>query len=148
MKTLILILIVIAFIETTILPLDLGLLILICRSYIKTEKKNLYLALSFGLLVSHLEVLSLGLVSIVYLTAIQLTQMLSKSPLAGPNLLIVPIAFVLLSLNQITTSYLAHQTLELFPKVIIESFLSLPILYFVKLWEERFIVRREIKLKL
>lgn len=147
MKTLIIILIILSFIQTTIVPLDLVLIILICRAYIKTEQENLYLAFGFGILISHLEVLSLGLVSIVYLTVIQLTQMLSETPLAGPNLLIIPLTFVLLSLNQITSSYLSHQTLELFPQVIIESFLSLPILYFVKLWEGRFIVRKEIKLR-
>lgn len=148
MKTLIFILVIIAFIQTAVLPLDLILLILICRGYIKTEEKNLYLAFGFGILIAHLEVLPLGLVSIVYLTLVQLTQMLSKFSLAGHFLLIVPLTFVLLSLNQITTSLLIHQTPELFPKVIIESFLSLPVLFLVKLWEERFIVKHEIKLKL
>lgn len=147
MKTLIFILIIIAFIQTAVLPLDLILLILICRGYIKTEEKNLYLAFGFGILVAHLQVLSLGLVSIAYLTFVELTQMLSKSSLAGPNLLIVPLTFVLLSLNQITTSLFLHQTPEFFPKVIIESALSLPVLFLVKLWEERFIVKHEIKLR-
>ncbi len=139
MKTLILILIVIAFIETTILPLNLGLLILICRSYIKTEDKNLYLAFGFGLLISFLNLSPLGLLSLKYLGLVQLTQMLSTSPLAGRSILIIPISFVLLLFY--------HHNLQVVPKVIIESLLSLPILYFVKLWEERFIVRKEIKLR-
>lgn len=139
MKTLILILIVIAFIETTILPLDLGLLILICRSYLKTDKANLYLAFGFGILIAFLNLSPLGLLSIMYLGLVQLTQMLSTSPLAGRSILIIPISFVLLLFY--------HHNLQIFPKVIIASLLSLPILYFVKLWEERFIVRKEIKLR-
>ncbi len=146
MKTLSLVLIIIAFLQTTGLSLDLGLLILICRSYIKTDDKNLYLAFGFGLLISHLELQSFGLVSIIYLILVQLTQLFQKSSFARPIFLIIPLSFVLLSLNQITTSFFYHQT-PFFPKVIIESLLSLPILYLVKLWEERFIVQRGIKLR-
>lgn len=146
MKTLIIILIIVAFLQTTVLPLDLVLLILICRAYIKPDKLTLYLSLGFGLLVSHLDLSPLGLQSVVYLILTTLTGSLSKSPLAGNSLLIIPISLVLLYLNQITISFTAHQTMEL-SKVIFESLLSLPILYLVRLWEERFIVRKEIKLK-
>lgn len=147
MKTLIFILIIIAFIQSAVLPLDLILLILICRGYIKTEEKNLYLAFGFGILIAHLKILPLGLVSIAYLTLVQITQMLSKSSLAGHFLLIVPLTFVLLSLNQGATALFFNQTPQLFPKVIIESLLSLPVLFLVKLWEERFIVKHDIKLR-
>lgn len=147
MKTLILVLIILSFIQTTILHLDLVLIILICRAYLKTERANLYLAFGFGLLVSFLRLEISGLDSIIYLTAIQLTQMFSKSPLASRSLLIIPVTFAFLSLNQIINSFIFNQTLQFFPKVIIESFLSLPVLFLVKLWEERFIVKREIKLR-
>lgn len=146
MKTLILILIIAAFLQTTILPVDLILLILICRAYIKSEKSNLYLGFALGLLVSHLNLTSLGLQSLVYLVFVAATESLSKLRLAGNPLLIIPISLVLLSLNQITNSLLNYTTLE-FSKVIFTSFLSLPILYLMRFWEERFIVRKEIKLK-
>lgn len=146
MKTLIIILIIVAFLQTTILPLDLVLLILICRAYIKPDKLTLYLSLGFGLLVSHLDLSPLGLQSVVYLILTVLTGSLSKSPLARNSLLIIPISLVLLFLNQMIISLAAHQTMEL-AKVIFESLLSLPILYLIRLWEERFIVRKDIKLK-
>lgn len=147
MKTLTLLLIIIAFLQSTILSLNLGLLILICRSYIKTEDKNLYLAFGFGLLISQLELLNFGLVSILYLIIVQLSQMFSKSPFAKHFILILPLTFILLSLNQIISSFFISQK-PLFPKVIIESLLSLPIFYLIKLWEERFIVQKGIKLKI
>ena len=140
MKTLIFLLVILAFVQTTILPLDLVLLILICRSYLKTDQANLYLAFGFGLLISFLNLSTLGLLSIIYLIIVQLTQTLSKSPLAGRLILIIPISFAFLLVY--------HHSLQIFPKVIIESLLSLPILYFVKLWEERFMVSKEIKLRL
>lgn len=148
MKTLIIILIIAAFLQTTILPLDLVLMILICRSYIKTEKENLYLAFFTGLLISHLNLTLIGLQSILYLVLIQITQILSKSRLAGNSLVIIPLSFILFSLNQITNSIVLHQTIQIFPGVLIESILSLPTLFLIRLWEERFIVNKAIKLKI
>lgn len=147
MKTLITILIVTSFLQTTILPIDLVLLILICRSYIKSEKANLYLGFAFGLLVAHLNLTGLGFQSLIYLFSIEVTQMLSKLRLAGNPLLIVPICFVFLSLAALAGSYLYHNSSWEFTKIIFVSILSLPIFYMLKLWEERFIVRKEIKLR-
>lgn len=147
MKTLIIILIIASFLQTTIIPVDLVLLILICRAYVRTDKANLYLGFAFGILISHLNLTSLGFQSLIYLVSIQATQILSKSRLAGNPLLIMPISLVFLSLNQITGFVINHQTFEL-SKIIFASFLSLPILYLVRLWEDRFIVRKEIKLKM
>lgn len=147
MKTLIIILILASFLQTTILPIDLVLLVLICRAYIKPGRENLYLGFAFGLLISHLNLTSLGLVSIIYVVIIQIIESLSKSRLANHTLLIIPISLLLLSFNQVLNSIMNHNTLDL-SKVIFVSFLSLPALYLVRIWEERFIVRKEIKLKL
>jgi len=147
MKTLIIVLTIASFIQTTILPLDLVLLILICRAYLKPIKSNLILSFVFGLIISHLELTPLGIHSIIYLILIQLTESVSKFRLAVNSLLIIPVAFVILSLNQAALSLISHRTIE-FPKVIFESLLSLPVFYLIRLWEERFIVRREIRLKI
>lgn len=147
MKTLIIVLIVASFLQTAILPIDLVLLILICRAYIKSEKQNLFLGFAFGLLTAHLNLTGLGLTSLIYLFVIQATQMLSKIRLAGNPLLIVPISLVLLAFNQGVNALVNHQTLEL-TQVVFASLLSLPILFLLRLWEERFIVRKEIKLRI
>lgn len=146
MKTLIIVLILASFIQTTILPINLVLIVLVCRAYLKPEKQNLYLAFAFGLFTSHLNLVTLGLGSITYLLVVQLTQVLAKSRLAGNSLLIVPITFVLLSLTHIVNSLLTHSSINLLP-VVFESIISLPIFFFLRLWEERFIIRKEIKLK-
>lgn len=148
MKTLIAILIIAAFVQTTVLPVDLVLIILICRSYIKVDRLNLILGFWLGLLVSFLDLTPLGLQAIIYLFLIQLTQVLSKFPLAGNPLLIIPISLMVLSCNHFFISLVGATSTQLFPKVIWESLLSLPVLYLLRLWEERFIVRKEIKLKL
>ena len=147
MKTLISILTLAAFLQTTIIPIDLALIILICRSYTKISKSNLYLALFFGLLISHLNLETLGFESIVFLICVQITASLSKLRLAGNSLMIIPVSFTLLSFFHIASSLIVHQSLDFFPKVLFESLISLPVLYLVRLWEERFIFRKEIKLR-
>lgn len=147
MKTLIIILVIASFIQTTILPVNLVLLVLICRAYIKSETSNLYLAFAFGIVTAHLNLTVLGLQSLVYLVAVWVTHLSSKLRLAGNPLLIVPVSLVFLFLNQIVNSGISYIALD-FPKLILQSLLSLPIFYLVKMWEERFIVRKEIKLKI
>lgn len=147
MKTLIIILIIASFLQTTILPIDLVLLILICQAYIKSEKSNLYLGFAFGLLTSHLNLNILGLQSLIYLVCIAATESLSRLRLAGNPLLIVPVSLVFLSLNQLINSLLRQSTFDL-PTIIFTAFASLPILYLIRFWEERFIVQKEMKLKI
>lgn len=147
MKTLIVVLIIAAFLQNTYFSLDLVLIILICRAYTRSDKANLFLAFALGFLDSHLNLTALGFQSIIYLVIVQITASLSKSPLSGNSFLIIPISLALLSLNQLANLIFLHQTLLIFPKTIFGSLLSLPVLYLVRLWEERFIVRKEIKLK-
>lgn len=146
MKTLTIILIIASFLQTTILPIDLVLLILVCRAYIRPERVNLYLGFAFGLLNSHLNLTGLGIQSLVYLFSVQATDSVSKLRLAGNPLLVIPVALVFLSLNQLINSLISRSALD-FSRVFLASILSLPVLYLVRLWEERFIVRKEIKLK-
>lgn len=147
MKTLVIILIIAAFLQSTFLPLNLVLIILIARALIRPQKANLYLAFGAGLLISHLNLEPLGFQSLIYLILIQATQILTKSPISANPLVIVPLTFVLLSLNQIALSIITHQSLYFLPNIFWESLSSLPVFYLIRLWEERFIVSKEIKLK-
>lgn len=146
MKTLIVILIIASFMESTILPIDLVLIILIARSYIRSDKSNLWLAFSFGLLIAFFNLTALGIQSLIYLTLVAISEGLSKSRLAGNSFLIIPLSFVLLSLNQLISASFFGESF-LFPKIVLDAVFSLPILYLIRLWEERFIVQKGIKLK-
>ncbi len=148
MKTLIVILIIISFIQSTSLPLNLVLIILIARALVRPDRFNLILAFGFGLFISHLSLQPLGFKSLIYLILIQLTQILSKSRLSASQFLIMPATAILSSIDLISTSFLNHQSPQLLPEVLFESLVSLPIFFLVRVWEERFIVRKEIKLRL
>ena len=147
MKTLIFVLIISSLLQSTILAIVLVLIILICRSYIRPDRANLLLAFGFGLLNAHLSLTTMGIQSLIYLTLVLMTQSLSKTRLAGNSLLIVPLSLFLLSINQMLMALFLHHSVQLFPKVFIEVTLSLPILFLIRFWEERFIIRKEIKLR-
>lgn len=147
MKTLIIILIILSFIQSTILPLNLVLIILICRAFIKIDKSNLYLAFGFGLFISYLNLWQLGVESFVYLIIIQVVHSITKSKFASNSLLIVPISLFFLAFDQTLISLFSKESLVIYPKVFIETVISLPTLYMIRIWEERFIIHKQIKLK-
>lgn len=146
MKTLTVILIIVSFLQVTILPIEMVLIVLICRSYLKFDKATLFLAFAFGLINDHLNLTTLGLTSLAYLITVAIMGSLSKSRLAGNSFLIIPLTFILLLVNQAALSPFTDQPIQLL-KIFLESLMSLPVYFLVKLWEERFIVRKEIKLK-
>lgn len=147
MKTTIFVLILATFLQTTLIPLNLVLIILICRSLIIPERENLFLAFAFGLLAAFLNLNNLGFYSLIFLILIFLTQAFSKTRFSNHSSLIIPIAFILLSIETFSNSILMRQSAQIFPSVLIESIIALPIFYLVRMWEERFIVRKDIKLK-
>lgn len=148
MKTLIAVLIILSFIQSATANLDLVLVVLIARCYMGADKNNLYLAFWFGLLIGYLNLTPLGFQSLIYLLIVGFTESLSKSRLAGNSILIIPLSLILVSLNQVAVSLILNQSIHVFPKSIYDAILSLPALYLLKLWEERFIIKKTIKLKI
>lgn len=147
MKTLLVILIVLSFLQATIVPINLILIILISRSLIKKDKVNLYLAFIFGLLASFFNQSVLGLESILYLLIVEATYISSRSRFANNSLQVIPLVIIFLSLNQSVLSWYRSESIILIPDLIWETLLSLPVFYIVKFWEERFIVNKGIKLR-
>lgn len=147
MKAIVFILIISSFLQTTVIPLNLVLIILISRSFLKPATANLFLAFSFGLLVAHLSLNNLGVQSLTFLLIIQIAQVISKTRFAIHSLLIVPLIFILLSANALVLSLLNHQSAQIFPGILIESIVSLPVFYLIRFWDSRFVVQKNIKLK-
>lgn len=142
MKTLISVLVVLAFIQTSIVSIDLILLVLVSRAYVVPGRANYYLAFGLGIFAGQLNLTTLGILSMFYLIAVAATEALSKFRLAGNPLAIVPVIFALVLLKQ----PILNQPIEL-TEAIFSSIFALPVLYALRLWEERFIVHKDIKLK-
>lgn len=148
MKTLIIILILCAFLQTTILPIDLVLLVLIFRSYLVSDKSNLYLAFFFGLLISHLSGTPLGIQSVVYLLIVEIVRVISRIPALNSIITIIPITFVALTFNSVVLAVVNGSSIQLWPEILLESIAALPVYLLIKFWEERFVIRPEIKLRI
>ncbi len=148
MKTITAILILLAFFQATFLPLNLVLITLIARSFIKNDVANYYLAFGVGVLISVLNLSPVGWDSLLYLVAVVLVQLFGRSRFTNNSLLIVPIALVITTGCRLGLYLILGISPVIWPYVLIEAAMALPVLLLLRLWEERFIVRRDIKLKL
>jgi len=147
MNLLIAFLFFITFLEGTIISFDLVLVILISRSFIVHEKSNYYLAFFFGLLASLLLGYPSGLLSLVYLGAVQTSHIIKTTNLAVYWIVILPLTFFWLFLEQIILNFLNIANFNLM-FIIIPTILALPVYFLIRFWEERFIVSKEIKLRM
>lgn len=147
MKTLIVVLILLSFLQATLVPFDLVLIFLILRSYISPGKENLYLGFALGLLISYLANLPLGIYSLVYLTLIQATYLYRKTPFSNSIFLSLPLIIIALSISSLVISLTIHASLQLWPKVLQEILVAIPVYFILKIWEERFVLRPETKLR-
>lgn len=147
MKPLILVLIIISFIQSTILPLDLVLIILICRSFVEARQGNFWLAFSFGLLLSALSGQPLGLLSLFYLAAVLAAGTLKQSRFSSTWITVLPMSLAILLSGQLLVSLLNKTAFSL-TAVFYQLALVLPTFLIISFWEERFVVKPEVKLKI
>lgn len=141
-----LILLLISFLQVTIIPLELILLILISRSFIVEEKFNFWLAFLIGLVLSLLTGYPLGFLSLLYLFVVKLTSLIKKLTFTNNWFSILPITLFFLIMEQgiKKINYGINWNLQ---TLIIETILILPVYLIVRFWEERFIPQKEIRLK-
>lgn len=147
MKTLIAILILLSFLQTTLIPLNLVLVFLILRSYIRPEDTNLYMAFFFGIFVALLSHDNLGLYSVIFLCLVYLTHLLSRAPISKNFLSIIPLVGICSLIFELITTIPFDRTPELWPTIGWDIAVALPMYFAVKFWEERFIVKPQIRLK-
>ncbi|MDO8570740.1 MAG: hypothetical protein Q7R97_04115 [Candidatus Daviesbacteria bacterium] len=147
MNLFIVILILLSFLEGTIIPFDLVLMILIARSFIVAEKSNYYLAFCFGLLVSLLLGYPLGLYSLIYLFAVAISHIIKTTNLKAYWIVVLPLTFSLLLFEQAILKLLNISNFNL-SLLLVPTILMLPVYFIVRVWEERFIVAKDIKLKM
>lgn len=147
MITLIFILVLLAFLQSTILPFNLVFLWLLSRAFLVEEKANYYLAFFLGLLLSLLLNYPLGFLSLIYLLAVLTIRLIKAAQLSSSWLAILPLSALLLLLDLGAKSLILKNSLD-FSSLIWQIILILPIFFLLKFWEERLIIKSEIKLKL
>lgn len=146
MIPLILTLILFCFLQEAFLPINLVLLFLISRAFVVSGKENYYLAFISGLMLSFLAGYHLGVLSMVYLMIILAIHIFRRKQFITHPIIMIPIAAVALSFDEIISSAVSSSSLNLW-SLIPQIILVIPIYFAVLFWEERFITRKDIKLK-
>ncbi len=141
------VLILATFIQASFLPINILLLVLIARSFITHDQKNFYLAFSFGLLLSLLLGKPLGSLSFIYLILLTSVRFIKRTPLASRWIVILPLGFILLLADRLIEGLIFKSSLNT-GALIVETVLILPVYFVVRFWEERFVPRKEIRLKI
>lgn len=147
MKGLIIILVFASLIQSTFLPINLVLTILIIRSFIVDTKSNFYLAFIFGLVVSLLQGQMMGLISLINLFSVSLVTVLKRSQIVQNLITLMLAGVVLLTIDNIIQSLIAQASLD-FKLAIYQTIILIPMYLLVRFLEERFVVQEEIKLKM
>lgn len=151
MISLIVVLVLLSFLQGALLPYDVVFLVIITRSFVTDDQGNFWLAFGFGIFLSLLLGFSLGSLSILYLLAVLLVRVIRRLELSSHWLAILLFSLFLLGLNHLVRGFLAGSSL--FSSIgvsalIVEAVLILPVYLLVQFWEERFIPRSDIRLKL
>lgn len=147
MKFFIFVLILASLFQTSFLPINLVLMLLIARELVYSTKANLYLAFGAGILLGLLSPQNIGFAPFIFLIVVKLVSFLRKLPFTTSFLTVLPISFVIF----LSTAFIEQQVFKINTNIyliILQSVLMLPVYFLTKMWEERFVVSKDIKLKL
>lgn len=144
--TLILILVFASFIQSSLLSVQLILMALLARSFIVTDRLNFGLAFGLGLLLSLLTGGKLGVLSIVYLLGVILIYFIKERSVGSHWAILLPITIFMLMLDAGVKSLIFGASLDI-RSTLLQTVLVLPLYFITILWEERFVIKKEIRLK-
>lgn len=147
MILLVVLLTLMSFLETSFLGINWVLTILVIRSFLVTDKANLTLAFSFGILLSLLSNKPLGSLSLIYLILVLIVQLVKKFLPTASWLILLPVIIICLLVSCFIQSLVLKVSFS-YQLVIIQALLALPFYILLKMWEERFVPQKDIKLKL
>lgn len=123
------------------------MLLLISRGMIIKDRLNLYCAFSSGLFLGLLSSINLGFYALIFLIIVEGVEVIRKSPLTSNFLTVIPISLGGLLLVSLMEKLFFSQAIDV-SSLIVSSLLALPVYLFVRFWEERFVVRAPLKLRM
>lgn len=147
MRVYLIALILLALVQSSLLPVNLCLLFIIAKSFAKYGKENYYLGLLAGITLGILTTANLGFWALIFLMVVYTTHLVRKLPITANFLTILPVSFGIILIVTLVESFFLSQKINNW-MIIIEPVLTLPLFILIKIWEERFVVRDDIKLKI
>ncbi len=139
--------IIAAFLQTTVINLQLSLMILLSAALLRRDNLALYLSLFAGILIGTLSGINLGYYSLVYLAIVQGIRIYRRAPIHGNILFIAPAAVSAFFVFQLASLIYLHTSLDLV-KIIFDSLIFVAFYWLIQFFEDRLNSNTEIKLRL
>ena len=146
MKTFLVLLVLASLIQSAFLPINLCLVLIICRSLVVTDSSNYFLALITGIFIGLLTATNIGLLSLLFILVVKLIYLLKKLPLANNTATVIPLSLIVIVIFTLIQNLVIQQKINYLLQLI-EALLCLPTYILIRMWEERFIPRQGVKLK-
>lgn len=143
----IVLLLLLVFIQSSLLPFDLVLVVIIVRSFLLRSVSNYYLAFLLGLLVSLTSASPLGVYSLIYLAVVKAVHAIRLMAFASHWSVSLPVTFLILVFYYLISRFILGVDLN-FWHSLIQLGLVVPFYILIGFWEERFVGRSVIKLKI
>jgi hypothetical protein len=147
MRFFILLLVIAIFLQTSFVPINLVLILMIARSFIVEDMANYYIAFFAGLMLGIMSIYNIGFWPLVLLIVVKVLNLSKKLPLSKSPLTIGLVVLIIITLVSYLESQIYHQTFE-WIKVVIESVITITLVYLMRLLDQRSVVKPEIKLKI
>ena len=147
MKLLTPLLIIAALVQTSFLPVNIVLVILICKSYLYEEKSNYFLAFLGGIILSVLSSSNLGFWPLILLLVVKTSHILRKLPIVTSIFTASILVGIILILLAFMEQFLFKKSIAV-KEIIWGTLFSLPIYFILQIWQDRLLFRHDIKLKI
>jgi cell shape-determining protein MreD len=125
----------------------LCLILIISTSLVAEKRSNYFVSFAAGTILGILSGQNIGFWALVFLTVARSIHLIRRLPFSLTYLTVIPISLAAIFMVAFLEKLVFGQTINIV-KVFIEATVTLPTYIFIKFWEERFIVRPEIRLKI
>jgi cell shape-determining protein MreD len=146
-KTLLVILLFLALFQSAVNIPNILLVVLVVRSFISGDKYNYYLAFGFGLVLSFLSGSPLGILSALFLIAVFIMHQMQRSQFSANIWLLGITSFAIFTAVLWLESIMHLVSFRWWP-IIIQELAIVPIYVLIRFWEERFVGRPDVRLKI
>lgn len=147
MKIFLLLLTIFAFMQSAVSILNFVLIILVARSLVLDHKENLISAFFGGVMLSFLTQTNLGYWPLVLVFVTKLGHLLRRLPVSFNPVMVFIAGALQIFLAILINKIFFGTGFEIY-KHLIEALLVVPVYYLIRLWEERFVPKSELRLKL
>ncbi len=146
MRLFILFLVFALLLQTTLLGINLCLVLIVARSLAVSERSNLIAGFFTGIFLGAMSSINIGFYSILFVICTKVVEIFKGSALSGNFLSFIPLCFIIYMGAAFFERVFLSQSVNL-SKIIWELFATVPTFLIIKFMQERFTMKPGIKLR-